>query len=127
VTASGSGVDVLGMGVAASAGEVKVVAWGPADWLGRDGPVDGWATLLWVGGVGLVGTAFIAFIELFEIVACFAFSCSSVSISFSASSASSPLFLFLFSLIIRTPASLACLYMTYLKLSIRNRKGGTHK
>jgi len=87
VTAPGSGVDVLGMEVVASAGEVKVVGCSSADRLGRDGPADGWATLLWIGGGGVVGTALIAFFEPIAIVACFAFSFSSVSSS-SASSAS---------------------------------------
>ena len=109
VTVPGGGVDVLGMGVVASAGEVKVVGCDFADRLGRDGPTDGWVTLLRVGG-GLLGTAFF---ELLAIVACFAFSVSSSS---SASSTSSSLFFF--SLILRAPVSLACLYLTYLKPSI---------
>ena len=41
VTAPGSGVDVLGMEVVASAAEVKVVGCGSVDPLGRDGPADG--------------------------------------------------------------------------------------
>jgi len=116
VTAPGSEVDVFGMGVVASAGKVKVVGCDSADRLGRDGPTDGWVTLLRVGG-GLLRTAFF---ELFVIVACFAFAFS-VSSSSSASSTSSSLFFF--SLILRAPVSLACLYLTYLKPSIRNEKG----
>jgi len=112
VTAPGSGVDVLGMGVVASAGEVMVVGCGSADRFGRDGPADGSATLF-RGDGWLAGTAFIPFIDPFAVVAWLAFSFSSVSSSSSASSASSSLLFF--SLILRTPASLACLYLTYLK------------
>jgi len=104
-------------------------ACGSEDRLARDGPATGWVLLLRCVCGRLVMVAFFVFLI---ILACFSFSWFAFLFSFpfpfhlSSPSASTSSFLFLFSFILCPPAA-ACLYVTYVNLTIWDGRRGTDR